>query len=463
MSSPELQTELQSFVAALRPKNIYPNTLVPHLDGLDWACLPGIFAQYLTPDGYETLRRSSLDGLRSQFPDIDLSRDGMKKRAEQVLRKISHPDPEQENAVGSTDEVEWSEARLERAEKTREHIETYLPWLFGRQDALDSTTAGHSIVLRNSPGIDTAPATKSGDLCLSCASCPTCAPNPNPRPTTENVGARETAQNSAPGPRARIDTSRSGISSEHVASVPPLPAQRNDQMHSPPPESSLELRRRKHPRSPAPNTASTVSEEPSKRRRLQSQPSSFHSAQALMMNPLAADSSSGLALALGPTQAISELDSDLPVSGPREQSTGFAMKVGAKTAMIESSLPGKSASPSDAPGPHALKPDQTIIESPDADKPYNYNIQRSKSTDPALPIGQSPSPSASKPTVSLSDSDRHEQRRFSKLKERSIRAQIAKLPVEFSQALAATKSTSRIRSDTPVARTGLTKTYSAKK
>ncbi|KAH7340610.1 hypothetical protein B0J17DRAFT_326791 [Rhizoctonia solani] len=53
-------TELQSFVALLRPKNIYPTTMTPSLEGLDWACMPGIFAEYLTPDGYEMLRRTML-------------------------------------------------------------------------------------------------------------------------------------------------------------------------------------------------------------------------------------------------------------------------------------------------------------------------------------------------------------------------------------------------------------------
>ncbi|QRW14981.1 DNA repair metallo-beta-lactamase [Ceratobasidium sp. AG-Ba] len=59
--------KLQSFVGKFRPKNIFPNTLIPHPDGLDWACLPGIFAGCLSQDGYEVPRTSTLDGLRDRF------------------------------------------------------------------------------------------------------------------------------------------------------------------------------------------------------------------------------------------------------------------------------------------------------------------------------------------------------------------------------------------------------------
>ncbi|QRV86420.1 DNA repair metallo-beta-lactamase [Ceratobasidium sp. AG-Ba] len=59
--------ELQSFVGKFRPKNIFPNTLIPHPDGLDWACLLGIFAGCLSQDGYEVPRTSTLDGLRDRF------------------------------------------------------------------------------------------------------------------------------------------------------------------------------------------------------------------------------------------------------------------------------------------------------------------------------------------------------------------------------------------------------------
>ncbi|KAG8728386.1 hypothetical protein FRC12_021780, partial [Ceratobasidium sp. 428] len=114
--------ELRSFVAHFRPKNIFPNTLIPHLDGLDWACLPGIFADCLSPDDHETLRQTTLDGLRDLFPGIDLSQKGMELRVKQVLRKVSRPDSDHDNAVGSADHNERKEGQAERLGRTQEHI-----------------------------------------------------------------------------------------------------------------------------------------------------------------------------------------------------------------------------------------------------------------------------------------------------------------------------------------------------
>ncbi|QRW27064.1 hypothetical protein RhiXN_01659 [Rhizoctonia solani] len=118
--------------------------------GLDWACLPGVFAESLSSDGYETLRRSTLDGLKQLFPGIDLMPEGMEKRMERVLSKSGHPDVEHENAFGS-DEVEWTEARLQRVKKTKEHIETYLLWLFGRRDTPTLAVAVNTFPAITSP------------------------------------------------------------------------------------------------------------------------------------------------------------------------------------------------------------------------------------------------------------------------------------------------------------------------
>ncbi|GAB1517306.1 hypothetical protein RhiTH_000352 [Rhizoctonia solani] len=172
------KTELQSLITLLRPKNVYPTTLVPSLKGLDWACLPGVFAESLSSDGYETLRRSTLDGLKQLFPGIDLMPEGMEKRMERVLSKSGHPDVEHENAFGS-DEVEWTEARLQRVKKTKEHIETYLLWLFGRRD-----TPTLAVAVNTFPAITSPTTTPAVDvnipqgLCLTCANCSTCRPQP---------------------------------------------------------------------------------------------------------------------------------------------------------------------------------------------------------------------------------------------------------------------------------------------
>ncbi|KAF8744212.1 DNA repair protein, partial [Rhizoctonia solani] len=320
-------TELQSLITLLRPKNVYPTTLVPSLKGLDWACLPGVFAESLSSDGYETLRRSTLDGLKQLFPGIDLMPEGMEKRIERVLSKSGHPDVEHENAFGS-DEVEWTEARLQRVKKTKEHIETYLLWLFGRRD-----TPTLAVAVNTFPAITSPTTTPAVDvnipqgLCLTCANCSTCRPQPT-YPSLKKVS--ETGVKS-------IENSNSYISNMFKATLETLA-----QLHTTLKNSETSL-------------------------------------------------------------------------GPR-------------LTLIDSCRP------------HIVIPTRTAGGSLNRRLIQNTDHWRGNAT--TTSTNTSSSTATSQTPVTFAESDARERRRISKLKERDIRAQLAKLPPGFSKALAETKSKS---------------------
>ncbi|KAB5587824.1 DNA repair metallo-beta-lactamase [Ceratobasidium theobromae] len=441
-------TELQSFVAALRPKNIYPNTLVPHLDGLDWACLPGIFAQCLTPDGYETLRRSTLDGLRARFSGIDLSPDGMKKRAQHVLRKVGHPDLEQDNAIGTTGEAEWSEARVENAEKTREHIETFLPWLFGRQDSMDpaaqqGTTLGDSLSTRSTV------LPNSESLRASCTNHSTHHPKLKDSPPVPKSTGEQVVQE----PPLETDPL------VHLVSIhapnPTTLHQRNDQLYSPPPESPPRSRPRK---SSLPSKRSMPTEwdkQSSKRPRqapITMAPQNLnHTAETL-------GSPSKLVARLGSNQTSLGICAGLSSSEPQKpgiKSVQGASAVSNTTPVIsdKSALLVLVSDPGSQT--EMLSPGRSLAESPEA-------ISRPMNTIPTTGHILPPTP---KQAVPLFESDKRERRRLSKLKERDIRAQLAKLPQEFSRALIATKTLPQNPPAPPIAGlqgVGFSKTFQPK-
>ncbi|CAE6446404.1 unnamed protein product [Rhizoctonia solani] len=356
-------TELQSLISLLRPKNLYPTSNMPSLEGLDWACLPGVFAECLAPDGYEVLRRSTLEVLRKRFPDLNLTPDGMAERAEQVLLKVGHPDLEQENAVGS-DEIEWTEARFQRATKTKEHIETYLPWLFGRQDITSPKTT-HGVSAMKTLEMKTLPLAGSPTAILAAT---TAEPN--------NIE----------------------------------PVQRNEQMHSPPPESPKRLPNLEEP---VPETRAHIISggRPNKRLRITSGTLS-PGASSTPVQP----SSSTMVTHMTPEQLPKNhalLDGPLKVPGSNPPSRG---QLQARNTCLTQDMTGRS--PYTQSGNHIRHSNST------AANPASLTI-------------------TSKSSTSFSGSDTRERRRISKVKERDIRTQLAKLPPEFSRALAATKSAAK--------------------
>ncbi|CAE7169508.1 unnamed protein product [Rhizoctonia solani] len=413
-------TELQSLISLLRPKNLYPTSNMPSLEGLDWACLPGVFAECLAPDGYEVLRRSTLEVLRKRFPDLNLTPDGMAERAEQVLLKVGHPDLEQENAVGS-DEIEWTEARFQRATKTKEHIETYLPWLFGRQDITSpKTTHGVSAMktlemktlpLAGSPtAILAATTAEPSKLCSTCANCPTCRPRPLSEPFKEHPDIEVGVRRGLPNPvdAKRAPSPISGSLKTHIDNIEPV--QRNEQMHSPPPESPKRLPNLEEP---VPETRAHIISggRPNKRLRITSGTLS-PGASSTPVQP----SSSTMVTHMTPEQLPKNhalLDGPLKVPGSNPPSRG---QLQARNTCLTQDMTGRS--PYTQSGNHIRHSNST------AANPASLTI-------------------TSKSSTSFSGSDTRERRRISKVKERDIRTQLAKLPPEFSRALAATKSAAK--------------------
>ncbi|CAE6395842.1 unnamed protein product [Rhizoctonia solani] len=439
-------TELQSLVALLRPKNLYPTSNMPSLEGLDWACLPGVFAECLTPDGYEKLRCSTLEVLRKRFPDIDSTPDGMAKRVEQVLLKVGHPDSEQDNAVGA-DEIEWTEARFQRAIKTKEHIETYLPWLFGHQDApvsepmqcgLAENPPEASAALPTSPPttVLTAPKTKPSKMCSTCANCSTCRPKPSNTSSKKNssIEVRIGGNPLDPVDPMYTPSLTTGSSKTHIVEPSIVPAQRNEQMYSPPPELS-KCRTNLETLSGA--SAIIVSDgRPKKRLRTGCATSSLRSPSTPPEQPEIMDYSSLnrtqtiLNLGASPTPvqftSSSRLAREIPDSSPNDH-----------TLMDNSQKVFHSSSTSNSrPQTQNIHPTQTIVEP----SPYTRLPHNTQHSNDITVISSTLSTTTAKSPVLFSESDTRERRRMSKVKERDIRAQLAKLPPDFSRALAATKS-----------------------
>ncbi|CAE6519796.1 unnamed protein product [Rhizoctonia solani] len=448
-------TELQSFIALLRPKNICPTTIDPALEGLDWACLPGIFAEYLTPDGYETLRQSTMEELRKRFPGIDLTPDGMTKRVEQVLLRVGHPDLEQENAIGA-DEIEWTEARFQRATKTKEHIETYLPWLFGRPDVPGSKTIQDTLTknptrastiapTRPPPTIPATATTGPNELCSTCANCPTCRPKPSNLSSAESSGA-ETDIREIPSDlvgSGRMPLPEIGPSKAHIVDSSRLPAQRNEQMYSPPLESP---KLGPDSETPALGTSTTTVLSARPRKRLRTSTATLpHSSSLVVKLPEIIESSS--TLLLHRTQTMPDLGAPLTPA-----------QLNPKTDVLKKGLESLSKNPAtldnsqNASRPnlvpngehqaHDAHPTQTVAEL--LSKPCSQDARHPSDIKLISPVSTSPL-TTTRDSFPFSEPDVRERRRISKVKERDIRAQLAKLPPEFSQALAATKSATRSR------------------
>ncbi|KAG9126508.1 hypothetical protein FRC07_003176 [Ceratobasidium sp. 392] len=436
--------ELQSFVARFRPKNIFPNTLIPSLDGLDWACLPGIFAHCLSPDGYEALRESTLDGLRGRFPGIDLSQKGMELRAKQALRKIGRPDSDHDNAVGSTDQNERKGEQSERLRRTQEHIKMYLPWLFGRQDTLPPETS-RVIPPKVIPQQPPTSVTDSEELCATCARCPTCGPKRqrSPRmlaPADQTIGAALTSFNSP--------MNTSSTPTEGTATVQSL--QHDHQANTLSPRTTpLHMRYADEPPNGGENS---TPERSSKRPRLEPL---GHQNAPLVSPPTDPRTTN---LVTPPTLARGESPNELP-SFTRQQHNSDKLS-DTNTHDDQPSFDGATGNCGTMPTHFTVSSSRQIFAQPNPITPPNgdYNshssgrIQRPVTASPSnytKPVPCSSSSATIKKYTPLSDSDRREQRRVSKLKERQIRNQLARLPPDFSQSLAATKSISRARSATP--------------
>ncbi|CAE6503773.1 unnamed protein product [Rhizoctonia solani] len=440
-------TELQSFIALLRPKNIYPTTMTPSLEGLDWACVPGIFAEYLPLDGYELLRRTMLKELQKRFPDIDLTPDGMAKRAEQVLLKVGHPDLEQENAVGS-DEIEWTEARFQRAIKTKEHIDTYLPWLFGAPSsettqcisAKNPTRASSPPLTDSSTHLPTMATTIPSELCSTCVNCPTCRPKPPNRSPGKISDVELEVPEAQPDPvdLRLIPSFQTGSSETHAVGLQIIQVQRNEQMYSPPPESpKLDLHLEKHGlRSSA---SITWNARPKKRLRTNSAASPRNSPVSVkpseIINPQSALLADRTQTATGPSVSLELIQPNSSVNGPQNTIMPLPKRY---TALHDLR---RDAHPNPTPNDQHRTPAQTITTLPPHAR-TNYNDRHLSSTS-IISLASTTSSATTKESVPFSESDIRERRRMSKVKERDIRAQLAKLPPEFSQALAATKPASK--------------------
>ncbi|KAG8738258.1 hypothetical protein FRC10_007091 [Ceratobasidium sp. 414] len=444
------QVELQSFVALFRPRNIFPNTLVPYLDGLDWACLPGIFAHCLSLGGYETLRKSTLDGLRERFPGIDLSQKGMELRAKQALRKIGRPDSDHDNAVGSAS-GEWNEEQTRRLRRTQEHIEMYLPWLFGRQDTPLSETdrvitpkvnVGQALTLTAGPE----------ELCATCAHCPTYGPKRQPD-SLRPISADQITVSTTVSPKRSANM----ISLSGTGANTAIFRQRTGQTNPPLLESIFPYTRHADK---SPNYAlNNVAERPSKKPRMEF---SRVAPRSPSSRATASPASSPTTLQTpGSATHQRENESNRSVSLPRQRHGSCSHELpdhNPDHGQFDSSgtTPDRNCAP---PQTDATTLQQLVVQ-PDAvastsemHNDLNDNhVQRLKTVGPALYARSEPSSSSSSATrqsTSLHDSDWHEQRRLSKLKERQIRNQLARLPPEFSQSLAATKSIARTRPATP--------------
>ncbi|KAJ1310048.1 hypothetical protein OPQ81_006801 [Rhizoctonia solani] len=346
----------------------------------------------------------------------------MAKRVEKVLLKVGHPDLEQENAIES-DEVEWTEARFQRATKTKEHIETYLPWLFGRQDvpsretAQDTPTRGTaqaSSTLPTSPSTDS-PTTviTPGALCSTCANCPTCRLKPPDPPSTKSSGIEVRTQ---PIPSKDVDLGDPlpadiASSKTHTVDSNIVPAQRNEQMFSPP--GSPELRLNLQVPAPGIDIIMELSDRPNKRLRADPLTSSSRNSTAIVKQLAETDFPPTLLLTPQIRAPLSENPTTLGDS---------------RDISRRSSMPNNKAQTHNIH--HAqittkLSPD--ICLPPDSRKPNDRAI--------ASPQTMSSSTSATPDPVPLSESDTRERRRISKVKERDIRAQLAKLsPRIFSSA-----------------------------
>ncbi|KAL5635831.1 hypothetical protein ACGC1H_004581 [Rhizoctonia solani] len=416
-------TELQSLVALLRPKNLYPTSNMPSLEGLDWACIPGVFAECLTPDRYEALRRSTLEELKKRFPDIDPTSDGMAKRVEQVLLKVGHPDLEQDNAVG-TDEIEWTEARFQRAIKTKEDIETYLPWLFGHQNALSSKPMQY-VLAENSPEASVAPPTSSpttvlaapvtepSELCSTCANCPTCRPNPSTSSKSSGIEVRIRGDSPDLVDPMHTPSPTTG-SSTHIADPSIAPAQRNEQIYSPPPESP---KRCTNLETPSGISAIIVPDgRPKKRLRTNCAESSLRSPSTLAKQPEMSNSSSSLV-----QKILDSLPNDHTLMDDLQK------------------VSHPSSASNSRPRTQNVHPTQIIVEP----SPYTRLRRNTQHSNDITAVSSTLSTVTAKSPVLFSGSDTRERRRISKVKERDIRAQLAKLPPNFSRALAATKSATK--------------------
>ncbi|CAE6423160.1 unnamed protein product [Rhizoctonia solani] len=443
-------TELQSLVTLLRPKNVYPTTLVPSLEGLDWACLPGVFARSLTSDGYEALRRSTLDELRKRFPGIDLIPEGMAKRVKQVLLKSGHPDLEQENAFGS-DEVEWTEAQFQHATKTKEHIETYLPWLFERQDTPTPAVVTNAL-LKSPAWVDTTPSTTFSstvligaantpqELCFTCANCPTCRPKPSqPSAKILEIEVRTPGNSTDSINIGSLSLPKIKSSKAHTIGSGVVSFHHNERMHSPPPESA-ELRPNEGASSIILGTSATNTsmEPPNKRLRVGS--ATLPQISSLTFEQTNAKNSFPTLLDRSPTRA--DFCASLVQSGSNNNGAKMNLETLSPHTPPDDSrkFSGLGPASTNIHQAHAVLPAQTAEHPSDTRSvqnihhlPGNATIS-STGTNSLAVITQAP--------VLFAESDARERRRISKLKERNIRAQLAKLPPGFSEALAATKSKS---------------------
>ncbi|KAF8710651.1 DNA repair protein, partial [Rhizoctonia solani] len=435
-------TELQSLITLLSPKNVYPTTLVPSLNGLDWACLPGVFAESLSSNGYETLRRSTLDGLKQLFPDIDPTPEGMEKRMERVLSKSGHPDVEHENAFGS-DEVEWTEARLQRVKKTKEHTEIYLPWLLGRRD-----TPTLAVAVNTFPAITSPTTTPAVDvniphgLCLTCANCPTCRPQPtypSLRKASE-TGVKAIENSNSYIRSGSLSLPHTSSSNVHTTRSEILSPYYNEQVVVSP--DSPELRHNGHPPPIALRTSSDVpAERPEKR--LRSGPAKLRQNLPLNIEDLELKGPFSVLSDRIPTKSDSHASSLLSQSDSSNNMFEATLEMLAQLHTTlknsETSL-GPRLALIDSCRPHIVIPTRTAGGSLNRRLIQNTDHWRGNAT--TTSTNTSSSTATSQTPVTFAALDARERRRISKLKERDIRAQLAKLPPGFSKAFAETKSKS---------------------
>ncbi|KAG8718841.1 hypothetical protein FRC08_004265 [Ceratobasidium sp. 394] len=447
--------ELQSFVARLRPRNIFPNTLIPYLDGLDWACLPGIFADCLSLDGYETLRKSTLDGLRDRFPGIDLSQRGMELRAKQALRKIGRPDSDHDNAIGCTGD-EWKEEQAGRLRRTQDHIKRFLPWLFGRQDAPPSEP-GRGITPEVNLEQTPVSIAEPEELCATCAHCPTCGP----RWQRDSSGAASTDQIIG----STLESSANTTSPSGTGANRAIFRQQIGQTNSPPlANTSLYTQYTKE--SPIRPSNDSIVERPNKKPRLERNRIVPHGSSSYTISPaslLTSRQTLNPAAPVAPRQRGKEPDRSPTL--PRQQSSSYSHELSDDNPNAEQfdssrTVPNRGTKTgATIPQSPAVQPDPVAPMREGCHNPSG-NIQSPKPINPLLhtsPESSSRHSSVTRQSVPLDDSDRREQRRLSKLKERQIRNQLARLPPEFSQSLAATKSVTQTRPTIPDPNSGSTR------
>ncbi|KAH7340609.1 hypothetical protein B0J17DRAFT_326806 [Rhizoctonia solani] len=235
-------------------------------------------------------------------------------------------------------------------------------------------------------------------------------------------------------------SSRVGSSETHTVGLQTTQVQRNEQMYSPPPESP-----KPDPRLEklglGPGASITWNTRPKKRLRTNSAASPQNSPVSVKP-PEIIDPQS--ALLVDRTQSMIVLSAFPELIQPNSSASGSrkscAPVFGSYTALDDLR---RDSHPNPTPNDQHRAPAQTIT-SLSSHTHSNYNDRHSSSTS-IIPLANPASSATTKESVPFSESDMRERRRMSKVKERNIRAQLAKLSPEFSQALAATKSTTSSR------------------